>query len=60
MPYVIRYYTASHMAMDGDYAFLEEAREAYENKSEWYDQRLGAIVEGTTEFRDDVRHADPI
>ena len=57
MTYVIRYYTATHMGVDGDFASLVEARNAYAEKQEWYDHRLGAIVEGTKTFPDDVRKA---
>ena len=60
MTYVIRYYTATHMGLDGDYDSIEEAQEAYEEKQRWYDHRLGHIVEGTVDFPDDVREAPAI
>ena len=60
MSYVIRYHTASHTAADGDFETLEEAREAFAEQQEWYEHRLGAIVEGTTDFMDDVRRAEII
>ena len=60
MTYVIRYYTVTHMGVDGDYDSLQEARDAYADRREYYDQRGGCIVEGTVEFRDDVKRADAI
>lgn len=58
MTYVIRYSTASHDAVDGDFETLDAALEAYANRLEWYRDRGGAIVEGTVEFPDDARFAE--
>ena len=60
MSYVIRYYTASHMGVHGDYATIDEAREAFAGQEEWYAERCGAIVEGTRDFTDDVKRAESI